>query len=94
MAGICCYAGPSPILQARKINGFRCYSRAPNNVKKEKPTPQLLKIAVSGVTELLRLFSSSSKNRKSTSFWRRGCMNSGATSIQICPSQFTTNFAK
>ncbi|KAA8536968.1 hypothetical protein F0562_029446 [Nyssa sinensis] len=57
MAGICCYVRPFPVLQRRTVHGFRCCSVLPNNNKKETPTPQLLKIAVTGVTELLRLFS-------------------------------------
>ncbi|XP_057763696.1 uncharacterized protein LOC130984993 isoform X2 [Salvia miltiorrhiza] len=40
----------------RRIHGFRCCSTAPNGKSKETQTPELLKIAVSGVTEILRLF--------------------------------------
>lgn len=42
-------------------HGFRCLSRAPDNSKKQ--TPQVLRIAVSGVTELLRLLSSFNDNQ-------------------------------
>lgn len=43
--------------------GFYCCSSAPNNQKVKTQTPEFLKIAVTGVTELLRLFSSPTKNR-------------------------------
>ncbi|GMN25386.1 hypothetical protein TIFTF001_000924 [Ficus carica] len=45
----------------RIAHGFRCLSRAPDNSKKQ--TPQVLRIAVSGVTELLRLLSSFNDNQ-------------------------------
>ncbi|XP_048433117.1 uncharacterized protein LOC125473835 [Pyrus x bretschneideri] len=72
MAGVVCYgctttATPRlpPLLQSKGIRGIRCSSAAPdnnrNNNSNKRETPQVLKIAVSGVTELLRLFSFSNK---------------------------------
>ncbi|XVE90606.1 hypothetical protein DITRI_Ditri20bG0091300 [Diplodiscus trichospermus] len=70
MAGICCpnliphlnrTTTQSP-LNLQRVHGARCCSVTPENENKTK-TPQLLKLAVSGVTELLRLFSSSTKDR-------------------------------
>ncbi|KAK6289484.1 hypothetical protein POUND7_001025 [Theobroma cacao] len=49
-------------LNLQRAHGARCCSVAPENEKKTK-TPQILRLAVSGVTELLRLFSSSTKYR-------------------------------
>ncbi|XP_007029303.2 PREDICTED: uncharacterized protein LOC18599316 isoform X2 [Theobroma cacao] len=49
-------------LNLQRAHGARCCSVAPENEKKTK-TPQILRLAVSGVTELLRLFSSSTKDR-------------------------------
>lgn len=54
----------SPLILQR-LHGLRCSSSTPDNNfnknmnKRETQTPQILKLAVSGVTELLRLFSSS-----------------------------------
>jgi hypothetical protein len=48
------------------IHGIRCCSGATDNEKKSQTrtkTPQILKLAVSGVTELLRVFSFSGKER-------------------------------
>ncbi|GKV40216.1 hypothetical protein SLEP1_g47885 [Rubroshorea leprosula] len=64
MARICCpdpavsrnwMAHQSPFIP-QKAHGARCCSAAPGNGNGSK-TPQLLKLAVSGVTELLRPFS-------------------------------------
>ncbi|XP_049389011.1 uncharacterized protein LOC125853371 isoform X2 [Solanum stenotomum] len=64
MAGMCCYSSLSQTLINKKgQGGFYCCSPAPNNQKVKTQTPKLLKIAVSGVTELLRLLSSPSTNR-------------------------------
>ncbi|KAI3448571.1 hypothetical protein Pfo_005236 [Paulownia fortunei] len=47
----------------RRVHGFDCCSTAPNGKSTVTQTPQLLKIAVSGVTELLRLFSPAGRER-------------------------------
>ncbi|KAL5566216.1 hypothetical protein UlMin_029380 [Ulmus minor] len=50
---------PPPLRLAPRLqttHGIRCFSRNP-----KRETPQVLRIAVSGVTELLRLFSSNSR---------------------------------
>ncbi|KAJ8572976.1 hypothetical protein K7X08_009487 [Anisodus acutangulus] len=61
MAGMCCYGRLSLTLINKKVQSFYCCSPAPNNNQKVKTqTPKFLKIAVTGVTELLRLFSFSS----------------------------------
>ncbi|TKY52142.1 hypothetical protein E2542_SST23662 [Spatholobus suberectus] len=79
MAKICCLSGTRPLLplhsQFRRNHGVQSCSNtytlnsrntyASLNREKESETPQVLKIAVSGVTELLRLFSPS--NQTSTS---------------------------
>ncbi|XWS65171.1 hypothetical protein CRYUN_Cryun05aG0069000 [Craigia yunnanensis] len=73
MAGIC---GPNLILHLnwtttqsplnlQRVHGARCCSATPENENKTK-TPQFLRLAVNGVTELLRLFSSSTKDGKLT----------------------------
>lgn len=54
MKALQCEVSPSSL----RIHGVRCCSVAP-----DKRTPKILKFAVSGVTELLRLFSSSSAAR-------------------------------
>ncbi|XVF06988.1 hypothetical protein REPUB_Repub06bG0098900 [Reevesia pubescens] len=70
MAGIC---GPNLIphvnrattqslLILQRVHGVRCCSVTPGNENKTK-TPPFLRLAVSGVTELLRLFFSSTKHR-------------------------------
>ncbi|KAH6772487.1 adenine phosphoribosyltransferase-like protein [Perilla frutescens var. frutescens] len=46
-----------------RIHDFRCCSNAPNGRSKETQTPELLKIAVSGVTEILRLFIPAGRGR-------------------------------
>ncbi|KAL7083872.1 hypothetical protein ACP275_14G188600 [Erythranthe tilingii] len=46
-----------------RVGGFRCCSAAPNGKSKGNQTPQLLKIAVSGATELLRLISPAGRPR-------------------------------
>ncbi|XP_004495787.1 uncharacterized protein [Cicer arietinum] len=65
MAKICCFKGTSPALPIQLRKQHCSKSNTPNsrktcaihNMKTEKnETSQLLKIAVSGVTELLRLF--------------------------------------
>ncbi|XP_061375343.1 uncharacterized protein LOC133317468 [Gastrolobium bilobum] len=77
MATICWFSGKPPPLplhyQLGRFHGmqYRCCSNSntPNsrktntsfNRKRETETPQILKIAVSGVTELLRLFSPSNQ---------------------------------
>ncbi|XP_059649362.1 uncharacterized protein LOC132295215 isoform X2 [Cornus florida] len=73
MAAICCYVPPSPTLQCRRaVHGFRCCSVAPNNhKKKERPSPHLLKFAVSGVTELLRFLSSPKHRSDAVSYEQR-----------------------
>ncbi|KAL2478563.1 uncharacterized protein Fot_47577 [Forsythia ovata] len=60
MAKIWCHPRPfsSQLLPgSRRVHVFRCCSSAPNDKNRETQTPRLLKVAVSGVTELLRLFS-------------------------------------
>ncbi|GMY39716.1 hypothetical protein FCV25MIE_34960, partial [Fagus crenata] len=47
----------SPFILQR-LHGPRCSSTTPDNNHRETKTPQILKLTVSGVTELLRLFSS------------------------------------
>ncbi|XP_012845628.1 PREDICTED: uncharacterized protein LOC105965606 [Erythranthe guttata] len=47
----------------QRLGGFRCCSAAPNGKSKGNQTPQLLKIAVSGATELLRLISPAGRQR-------------------------------
>ncbi|XP_055816909.1 uncharacterized protein LOC129886297 isoform X2 [Solanum dulcamara] len=64
MAGTCCYSRLSQALMNKKVQGVvYCCSPAPNNQKVKTQTPKFLKIAVTGVTELLRLLSSPSRNR-------------------------------
>ncbi|XP_042066664.1 uncharacterized protein LOC121809889 isoform X1 [Salvia splendens] len=46
-----------------RVNGFRCRSSASNGKSKETQTPQPLKVAVSGVTEILRLFIPAGRGR-------------------------------
>ncbi|KAG4983493.1 hypothetical protein JHK87_028242 [Glycine soja] len=74
MAKICCWSGTPPLQplhkQFRRNHGVQNCSNTNTlnrrkiyaclNREKESETPQILKIAVSGVTELLRLFSPSS----------------------------------
>ncbi|XP_048226243.1 uncharacterized protein LOC8289447 isoform X3 [Ricinus communis] len=67
MAGICL---PNPTLSFRRVNGIRCCLGAPGNEKWNRTqtktkAPQYLQLAVSGITELLRLFSFSTKDRVS-----------------------------
>ncbi|KAL1561893.1 hypothetical protein AAHA92_04537 [Salvia divinorum] len=67
MAGLhCCALGRQlhilPPIE-RRVHGFRCYSTAPNGKSKETQTPELLKVAVSGVTEILRLFIPAGRGR-------------------------------
>ncbi|KAE8010068.1 hypothetical protein FH972_006463 [Carpinus fangiana] len=67
MAGLYCGIRAPHLM---RLHGLRCSSSTPDNNfynnnmnKRETQTPQILKLAVSGVTELLRLFSSSSNNQ-------------------------------
>ncbi|XP_021817631.1 uncharacterized protein LOC110759799 isoform X2 [Prunus avium] len=73
MAGGLCYSCTASVrlpmlLQSKTIRGTRCSSAAPdnnrNNNNQKGETPQVLKIAVSGVTELLRLLSSFHKTTR------------------------------
>lgn len=68
MSATCCIVFASSTLHG-KFNGTRCCSSSSKQNKKE--TPQLLKIAVSGVTELLRFFSFDSKRLDASSYKRR-----------------------
>uniref|UniRef100_A0A7C9DLJ9 Uncharacterized protein n=1 Tax=Opuntia streptacantha TaxID=393608 RepID=A0A7C9DLJ9_OPUST len=56
MAGVCCAVSTS---YCKSINIVRCCSNPPTNRDNDskKHAPQLLKFAVNGVTEILRLFS-------------------------------------
>lgn len=60
MAGIWCFptAPQMSFLSLKKLNGPRCCSQTPKYNKKDMATPSLLKFAVTGFTEILRLFSS------------------------------------
>ncbi|KAI8547796.1 hypothetical protein RHMOL_Rhmol07G0223800 [Rhododendron molle] len=70
MAGICCYGSAHPTLvhslksdfHKKRVLSLQCRSTASTNNNSKKPnpnpTPQLLKLAVTGLTELLRIFSS------------------------------------
>lgn len=65
MAGICSL-NPTTLMTIKRIHGIRCCSGATDNEKKSQTrttTPQILKLAVTGVTELLRVFSFSGKER-------------------------------
>ncbi|KAJ6974601.1 hypothetical protein NC653_030653 [Populus alba x Populus x berolinensis] len=65
MAGICSL-NPTTLMTIKRIHGIRCCSGATDNEKKSQirtKTPQILKLVVSGVTELLRVFSFSGKER-------------------------------
>ncbi|KAF9670070.1 hypothetical protein SADUNF_Sadunf13G0030300 [Salix dunnii] len=65
MAGICSL-NPTTLMTLKRIHGIRCCSGATDNENKSQTrtkTPQILKLAVSGVTELLRVFSFSGKER-------------------------------
>ncbi|KAJ6974585.1 hypothetical protein NC653_030637 [Populus alba x Populus x berolinensis] len=65
MAGICSL-NPTTLMTIKRIHGIRCCSGATDNEKKSQTrtkTPQILKLVVSGVTELLRVFSFSGKER-------------------------------
>ncbi|XP_034705855.1 uncharacterized protein LOC117929619 isoform X3 [Vitis riparia] len=69
MAGIWCSSTVSSTLHLRKrVHGIRCCSTTPDN--KEK-TPQLLRLAVGGVTELLRLVSFG-QNRLDSMSYKQG----------------------
>ncbi|GMY21033.1 hypothetical protein FCV25MIE_16274 [Fagus crenata] len=61
MAGLyCSYNSLSSPFILQRLHGPRCSSTTPDNnhTKTKTKTPQILKLTVSGVTELLRLFSS------------------------------------
>ncbi|KAJ6762901.1 hypothetical protein OIU79_023612 [Salix purpurea] len=65
MAGICSL-NPTTLMTLKRIHGIRCCSGATENENKSQTrtkTPQILKLAVSGVTELLRVFSFPGKER-------------------------------
>ncbi|PHT41133.1 hypothetical protein CQW23_19987 [Capsicum baccatum] len=64
MAGMCCYGRLSQTFINKKVQGgVSCCSPTPNNQKVKTQTPKFLKLAVTGVTELLRLLSSPTRNR-------------------------------
>ncbi|XP_047250549.1 uncharacterized protein LOC107839471 isoform X3 [Capsicum annuum] len=64
MAGMCCYGRLSQTFINKKVQGgVYCCSPTPNNQKVKTQTPKFLKLAVTGVTELLRLLSSPTRNR-------------------------------
>ncbi|GMY21047.1 hypothetical protein FCV25MIE_16288 [Fagus crenata] len=72
MAGLYCSCNSlsSPFILQR-LHGPRCSSTTPDNnhtkTKTKTKTPQILKLTVSGVTELLRLFSSNQTRLESES---------------------------
>lgn len=51
------------LIYIQRVHDLRCCSTAPDGKSKETQTPQLLKIAVGGATELLRLFSPAAPDR-------------------------------
>uniref|UniRef100_A0A6N2LZC2 Uncharacterized protein n=1 Tax=Salix viminalis TaxID=40686 RepID=A0A6N2LZC2_SALVM len=66
MAGICSL-NPTTLMTLKRIHGIRCCSGATENENKSQTrtkTPQILKLAVSGVTELFRVFSSSLRAKR------------------------------
>lgn len=64
MAGMCCYGRLSQTLMNKKVQaGIYCCSPAPNNQKVKTQTPKFLKIAVTGLTEILSILSSPTRNR-------------------------------
>ncbi|KAJ8760749.1 hypothetical protein K2173_017894 [Erythroxylum novogranatense] len=70
----------------QRIHGIRCCSGSCNNGDNykrelETKTPQVLKLTVSGVTELLRLFSLSNKDRLDTEIYRDGTEEVSVSSI-------------
>ncbi|KAL3537859.1 hypothetical protein ACH5RR_001225 [Cinchona calisaya] len=67
MARIGCFPQPHHVLlPTQRIHSIQCCSGASNGKKKDTRTPKFLKLVVSGVTELVRLFSSSDKDRLDT----------------------------
>ncbi|XP_027107466.1 uncharacterized protein [Coffea arabica] len=71
MAGfrIGCLPQPHQMLllpKQRNHGVLQCCSNNPNSRKERTQTPKFLKLAVTGVTELLRLLSQSDKNRSDT----------------------------
>uniref|UniRef100_A0A6M2EAI3 Uncharacterized protein n=1 Tax=Populus davidiana TaxID=266767 RepID=A0A6M2EAI3_9ROSI len=65
MAGICSL-NPTTLMTFKRIHGIRFFSGATDNENKSQTrtkTPPILKLAVSGVTELLRVFCFSGKER-------------------------------
>ncbi|XP_073259956.1 uncharacterized protein [Populus alba] len=65
MAGICSL-NPTTLMTFKRIHGIRFLSGATDNENKSQTrtkTPPILKLAVSGVTELLRVFCFSGKQR-------------------------------
>ncbi|GKV40215.1 hypothetical protein SLEP1_g47885 [Rubroshorea leprosula] len=91
MARICCpdpavsrnwMAHQSPFIP-QKAHGARCCSAAPGNGNGSK-TPQLLKLAVSGVTELLRPFSFSEARYPSlSSVWMAAQLNHSGADLVV-----------
>ncbi|XP_074311474.1 uncharacterized protein LOC141647250 isoform X2 [Silene latifolia] len=61
MAGISCYIAVSSTSNYKRINTIRSCSNPPTYNSKNQ-TPSLLKFAVSGVTEVLRIFSTGNNN--------------------------------
>ncbi|XP_022142991.1 uncharacterized protein LOC111012984 isoform X6 [Momordica charantia] len=63
MAGICCSPPLPSSLSPKTKYDVRCFSSSPDNSggRRKKEASPIVKIAVSGVTELLRLFSSSKR---------------------------------
>ncbi|PSS24874.1 Ribose-phosphate pyrophosphokinase, partial [Actinidia chinensis var. chinensis] len=70
MTGVCCYLRAYPTQQHRRVDSFRCCSN-PSNPNPNPTTPQVLKIAVAGVTELLRLFSSRKDRLETENYMQR-----------------------
>ncbi|KAK9732809.1 hypothetical protein RND81_04G023900 [Saponaria officinalis] len=62
MAGISCYLGVASTSNLSRIYTTRCCSNQSTRNSKNQ-TPQLLKFAVSGITEILRIFSSDNDNK-------------------------------
>ncbi|XP_057497801.1 uncharacterized protein LOC130782495 isoform X2 [Actinidia eriantha] len=70
MTAVCCYLRAYPTQQHRRVDSFRCCSN-PSNPNPNPTTPQVLKIAVAGVTELLRLFSSRKDRLETDNYMQR-----------------------
>ncbi|KAK4849793.1 hypothetical protein QYF36_000851 [Acer negundo] len=68
MAGISCFGQANPTVYHhrsffRRLHAVRCTLDNHHNNNQKRTTPQVLKFAVTGVTELLRLFSSSDEDK-------------------------------